>query len=304
MMPPAFPGTTVRTTIMYIPASARALTDDERELVDLARRTIDEHTDAGPDEDGVHTVGAAVMAADYRMFAGVNLYHFTGGPCAELVALGAARAQGARQLRCIVAVGNHGRGVLGPCGRDRQVFVDYYPAMRVIVPTPDGLRSVLAADLMPLAQRWTAQDGTGGLEDESLYQDPETTGPQAVRFDPRHLDAVRSGIKTKTTRFHDPAHLGPARLVFESDPEVVLPGEVTELRHCLVAELTDEDARAEGMQVAADLRRGLRDHYPDLADTDEVDVVTFRLHEQDPTEHLSVVQALASGMTVPVHDDR
>ncbi|MFD2119843.1 hypothetical protein ACFSNO_09925 [Streptomyces cirratus] len=45
--------------------------------MELARRTIDAHTDAGPDEDGIHTMGAAVMAADYRMFAGVNLYHFT-----------------------------------------------------------------------------------------------------------------------------------------------------------------------------------------------------------------------------------
>lgn len=261
---------------MYIPASARELDDDERELVELARRTIDEHTDAGPGEDGVHTVGAAVMAADYRMFAGVNLYHFTGGPCAELVTLGAARAQGARQMRCIVAVGNHGRGVLGPCGRDRQVFVDYHPAMRVIVPTPEGLRSVLAADLMPLAQRWTAQDGTSGL-DESLYQDPESTGPQVIRFNPRYLDEVRSGTKTKTTRFQDPAVLGPARLVFESDPEVVLLGEVTDVKHCLVDELTDGDARAEGLTAGAELGQGLKSHYPNLVGTDEVDVVTFHV---------------------------
>jgi cytidine deaminase len=261
---------------MYIPASARSLDEDELKLVDLARRTIDEHTDAGPGEDGIHTVGAAVMAADYRMFAGVNLYHFTGGPCAELVALAAARAQGARQMRCIVAVGNHGRGVLGPCGRDRQVFVDYYPAMRVIVPTPEGLRSVLAADLMPLAQRWNAREGTTGLDD-SLYQDPETNGPQIIRFNPRYLDPVRSGAKTKTTRFRDPAEPGPARLVFECDPEVVLTADVTDVRHCLVDELADEDARAEGLTAAAELWQGLKSHYPNLTGADEVDVVTFRL---------------------------
>ncbi|MFG3223708.1 ASCH domain-containing protein [Kitasatospora sp. NPDC048194] len=246
--------------------------------MELARRTIDAHTDAGPDEDGVHTVGAAVMGADYRMFAGVNLHHFTGGPCAELVALGAARAQGMRQPRCIVAVGNHGRGVIGPCGRDRQVFVDYYPTMRVIVPTPEGLRSVLAADLMPLAQRWTAEAGMNGL-DPSLYQDPETAGPPIIRFNPRYLEAVRSGAKTGTTRFRDPARLGPARLVFESDPEVVLSAEVTGIRHCLVDDLTDDDARAEGLTTAAELREGLKGHYPDLAGTDEVDVVSFRIND-------------------------
>ncbi|MFG1815059.1 hypothetical protein ACGFIF_14915 [Kribbella sp. NPDC049174] len=89
------------------------LTDDDRELIELARRTVDENTD-GP--DGVYTM-AAVRGVDGRMYAGINLYHFTGGPCAELVALGRARAEGARELTTIVAVGNEGRGVVGPCGR-------------------------------------------------------------------------------------------------------------------------------------------------------------------------------------------
>jgi len=136
---------------MALPPSARDLTDDERELVELARNAIDANTDAEPDEGGVHTMGAAVRASDGRMFAGVNLYHFTGGPCAELVALGAARAGGAREVTTIVAVGNHGRGPVGPCGRDRQVLFDYYATVRVIMPTDQGLRSVLITDLMPLA---------------------------------------------------------------------------------------------------------------------------------------------------------
>ena len=100
------------------------LTDDDRELIELARRTVDANTD-GP--DGVYTMGAAVRGVDGRMYAGINLYHFTGGPCAELVALGRARAEGARELTTIVAVGNEGRGVVGPCGRDRQILVDYHP---------------------------------------------------------------------------------------------------------------------------------------------------------------------------------
>ena len=68
-------------------------TAEDLELVELARETIDASTDAGPNEDGAHTMGAAVRDADGRMFAGVNLFHFTGGPCAELVALGAAGEQ-------------------------------------------------------------------------------------------------------------------------------------------------------------------------------------------------------------------
>ena len=129
--------------------SSRPLDEGELELVELARRTIDEATDAGSGEDGVHTMGAAVRSADGRTFVGVNLYHFTGGPCAALVARGAAPAGGAREITHVVAVGNHGRGVCSPCGRDRQVFVDHHPGLRVIMPGEAGPVSVLAGDLLP-----------------------------------------------------------------------------------------------------------------------------------------------------------
>ena len=132
--------------------SLQPLTDDDRELIELARRTVDANTD-GP--DGVHTMGAAVRGTDGRMYAGINLYHFTGGPCAELVALGHARASGARELTTIVAVGNEGRGVHGPCGRDRQVLLDYHPGIRVILPGPDGPGTVPITDLLPGAYRWS-----------------------------------------------------------------------------------------------------------------------------------------------------
>lgn len=148
---------------MGLPESARELTEAERELVELARTTIDATTDAGPDEDGVHTMGAAVRAGDGRAFAGVNLYHFTGGPCAELVALGAARAAGAETITTVVAVGNHGRGLVGPCGRDRQVLVDYHPGVRVLLPTPEGDRSVVIEDLMPLCGGWSIAEGSKPL---------------------------------------------------------------------------------------------------------------------------------------------
>ena len=142
-----------------LPLSARPRDQEELALVELARRTIDAATDAGPGEDGVHTMGAAVRAADGRMFAGVNLYHFTGGPCAELVALGAARAGGATEITHVVAVGNHGRGVKAPCGRDRQVLADYHPGARVVVPAPGGPMSVAVLDLLPLEFDTAAEQG-------------------------------------------------------------------------------------------------------------------------------------------------
>ena len=102
----------------------------------------------------MHTVGAAVRDANGQIHGGINLYHFTGGPCAELVALATARANGARTLETIVAVGDDGRGVIPPCGRDRQVLFDYHDGIRVIVPTHDGDRSVAIEDLLPLNRRW------------------------------------------------------------------------------------------------------------------------------------------------------
>ncbi|SNC64682.1 Cytidine deaminase [Kytococcus aerolatus] len=139
--------------------NARPLTEEDVQLVELATRTIDAQTDTTTvDQDGIHTVGAAVRTDDGRLHAGVNLSHFTGGPCAELVALGSARAAGGRVVTTIVAVGNHGRGVLAPCGRDRQVLADYHPGCRVIVPgeagtTGEHLRSVPIGDLLPGAYR-------------------------------------------------------------------------------------------------------------------------------------------------------
>jgi cytidine deaminase len=145
----------------------RELTADDVELIEFARRIVDANTDG---EDGVHTMGAAVRGANGAMYGGINLYHFTGGPCAELVALGHARASGARELSTIVAVGNLGRGPVGPCGRDRQVLFDYHPHIRIILPTEQGLRSVRITDLMPLAARWTVETGTQEF-DPTVFDD-------------------------------------------------------------------------------------------------------------------------------------
>ncbi|QKV69597.1 hypothetical protein HUT13_13000 [Streptomyces harbinensis] len=62
---------------MRVPA--RDLTDDDHELIAYARRIVDTQTDG---EDGVHTMGAAVRAADGALYGGINVHHFLGGPCA------------------------------------------------------------------------------------------------------------------------------------------------------------------------------------------------------------------------------
>ncbi|MFD7465649.1 cytidine/deoxycytidylate deaminase family protein [Streptomyces tendae] len=101
-----------------------------------------------------HTMAAAARARDGRIVTGVNAYHFTGGPCAELVVVGAAAAQGVYELETIVAVGDRERGVVPPCGRCRQVLLDYFPALRVIVGDGDRVRAVPVADLLPETYVW------------------------------------------------------------------------------------------------------------------------------------------------------
>ncbi|MGH9066627.1 MAG: cytidine deaminase family protein [Acidimicrobiales bacterium] len=184
---------------MELPRSARELTDEDEELVALAKATIDANTDAGPDEDGIHTMGAAVRAADGRMFPAVNVYHFTGGPCAELVALGAARAAGARDLTTIVAVGNHGRGPVSPCGRDRQVLFDYHPDIRVILPTERGVLSICVRDLMPLASLWTVDGGTQAY-------DPALRNPDVIAALEQAASGHRSQLRRRPPPRRRPGH--------------------------------------------------------------------------------------------------
>jgi cytidine deaminase len=149
------------STVLHMKVPSWEVTSDDLELIEHARQIVDANTDG---EDGIHTMGAAVRSVDGTMYGGINLYHFTGGPCAELVALGHARASGARELSAIVAVGNCGRGPVGPCGRDRQILFDYHPKIRVILPTSDGLRSVKITDLLPLGAVWRPDEGTQAFD--------------------------------------------------------------------------------------------------------------------------------------------
>ncbi|MFG2196738.1 cytidine deaminase family protein [Streptomyces sp. NPDC048639] len=101
-----------------------------------------------------HTMAAAARAPDGRIVTAVNAYHFTGGPCAELVLIGTAAAQGVYVLDTIVAVGDRDRGVVPPCGRCRQVLLDYFPVLKVIVGAGDRLRTVSVTDLLPESYVW------------------------------------------------------------------------------------------------------------------------------------------------------
>ena len=126
-------------------ADSSGLSPAERGLVEAAARVAR----SLPDGDD-HTVAAAAMSGTGEIFTGVNVRHFTGGPCAELVAIGVAAQAHAGALVTMVAVGDRDRGVLAPCGRCRQVLLDLHPGVSVIVPTDAGDLVVLPVrDLLP-----------------------------------------------------------------------------------------------------------------------------------------------------------
>ncbi|MGI8747599.1 MAG: hypothetical protein ACR2J4_04485 [Deinococcus sp.] len=125
----------------------------DQALIDRGKAVIDA---LPPDEN--HTVAAVARDVEGRVFEGVNLYHFTGGPCAELVALAVAAAQRAASLEVIVAVRNRGRGVLAPCGRCRQILFDYHQTLDVLVPDGPGVRRVGIRELLPYIYDWHAEN--------------------------------------------------------------------------------------------------------------------------------------------------
>ncbi|UTT61516.1 ASCH domain-containing protein [Microcella humidisoli] len=210
---------------------------------------------------GDHSVAAAAMDIDGRIYTGVNMYHFTGGPCAELVVLGAVAASGGRPIMTMAAAGDGGRGLIAPCGRCRQVMLDTHPDAIVIVPTTAGPQPRTLRALLP-----------------DTYRFPDAMPPRLVRFNRRYAEAIQSGAKRMTIRFDDPLSVGPATLIFEDHPEFLsLAARVESVKSVPLNELTSAHAAAEGADSVDDLRDGLRNHYPGLPDDAVVDVVEFHL---------------------------
>nr|ALJ56199.1 GFP-BSD [Cloning vector pgfp-bsd-ef] len=129
---------------------AKPLSQEESTLIERATATINSIPIS---ED--YSVASAALSSDGRIFTGVNVYHFTGGPCAELVVLGTAAAAAAGNLTCIVAIGNENRGILSPCGRCRQVLLDLHPGIKAIVKDSDGQPAAVGIrELLPSGYVW------------------------------------------------------------------------------------------------------------------------------------------------------
>jgi cytidine deaminase len=97
-------------------------------------------------------VGAALLAADGRVFTGCNVENASYGltNCAERVAIGKAVSEGVRAFRAIAVVGPDDDAPCSPCGACRQVLFEFGGGWSLV--TPDGAggsRATAVADLLP-----------------------------------------------------------------------------------------------------------------------------------------------------------
>lgn len=104
-------------------------------------------------------VGAAVVAADGRVFTAANVENASYGLslCAEANAISAAVGTGVRELTRVAVVGypsgtDTGAALATPCGRCRQIIAEFArPELVVIVADKSGARTLTIplAELLP-----------------------------------------------------------------------------------------------------------------------------------------------------------
>jgi cytidine deaminase len=98
-------------------------------------------------------VGAALLAADGRVFTGCNVESASYGltNCAERVAIGKAVSEGAREFAAIAVIGPEDAQPCAPCGACRQVLYEFGPEMPVIFPSsgPSGYQVQRIDELLP-----------------------------------------------------------------------------------------------------------------------------------------------------------
>ena len=210
-----------------------------------------------------HTVAAAAMDTYGHIHTGVNVHHFNGGPCAELVAIGNAVAARGRALGddCSGRMRRSGSALplrALPSGYPRPV-----PRRTRRIPGPEGSGS---AEIAPISALLPYS-----------YRHPDSAPQRLLRFHPGYYESTVSGQKTLTVRWRNPTPPGPALAYFEHTEHGPLPVDITSVDTCRLSELTPQLLHLrEGSSVDSYVAN-LRKHYPTMPQDATVDIVTFRL---------------------------
>ncbi len=97
-----------------------------------------------------------------------------------------------------------------------------------------------------------------------------------VADDPKMREKIANGEKTLTIRegFRDYRPGQTVMLCCHLEPWAVM-ADITEVRHCQVKELTEEEARADGQENLKELFKALRNYYPRLTGDSFVTIIRW-----------------------------
>lgn len=104
---------------------------------------------------GFHSVAAVALASSGHRYASVDLRSRKSGVCAEPGAIAAAHSAGDYDVRRIAAVvlvdGDHGTGLISPCGACRELIHYQAPDCEILFDDAGQRFRVKAKDLFPFS---------------------------------------------------------------------------------------------------------------------------------------------------------
>lgn len=129
------------------------LTQAEQHLIELAKEAITKHF--SPKH---HRLATCVLTKSGEIIVGINVEGSFGcnDVCAEQIALGNVLSKGIKDIDCMVTVKhpkaedpNQSLRVVSPCGKCRELILDYAPNAFVIVNDDGELKKIQTKDLLP-----------------------------------------------------------------------------------------------------------------------------------------------------------
>ncbi|MDQ3008928.1 MAG: cytidine deaminase [bacterium] len=129
------------------------LTSLDQQLIEAAIAHIKQHF-----SEKKHRLATSILTGNGEILTAVNVEGSFGcnDVCAEQVALGVALSQGKNDIACLVTAkhprpeeANQDVRVVSPCGKCRELIIDYAPNAWVILRSGDDVLKVKATDLLP-----------------------------------------------------------------------------------------------------------------------------------------------------------
>ena len=102
---------------------------------------------------GRHTVAAGILTKSENQYFGINCDSIH-GTCAEIVAIANYVMKGDKEIETIVAISARGEGddaIIPPCGNCRQILIENFPDINVIVRMKNETVKIKINELLPFA---------------------------------------------------------------------------------------------------------------------------------------------------------